>query len=106
MAKIGRSVAFLPVLTCILAPPVLLQTRLGEKAHLSINAARPLADAIKFLEPKLGFAISYEDPPYVYRGDVLDKTDPSYRAAHPNARALNPRGGPIEFDVTLPQLHC
>ena len=41
---------------------------------LSINEARPVAGALRVLAAKYGLAISYEDPRYVYAGDIADVT--------------------------------
>lgn len=41
---------------------------------LTINSPRPVAKAIEELMDKYGYVITYEDPPYVYSGDLNDVT--------------------------------
>lgn len=69
-------------------------------ATISVNDPRPLAKAAEALEREYGVPISYEDPAYAFSGDVVDKTDPQYKALHPDAKVLIPRGGSIS--VTMP----
>ena len=43
-------------------------------AQTLIDSARPVADAALKLEQLYGWPITYEDPPYVYAGDLEDAT--------------------------------
>ncbi len=90
-------------LTATSIPPSIIPTRtegrMNPQQKVSINHPRPVAKAIEMLETKYAAVITYEDPRYMYEGDVLDKTDPEYRRANPSGfRALAPRGGSLEID--------
>src|SRR5215468_1045698 len=50
---------------------------------LSVDDPRPVAEAVKQLQEKYGWVITYEDPRLVNESDLLDETDPKYRQAHP-----------------------
>jgi hypothetical protein len=66
---------------------------------LSVNDPRPVAEAVKQLQEKYGWIITYEDPRLSNESDLLDETDPKYRQAHPGGRrALAPKGGRLEVD--------
>jgi hypothetical protein len=65
---------------------------------LSVNDPRPVAEAVKQLQEKYGWIITYEDPRLVNESDLLDETDTEYRQAHPGGRrALTPKGGRLEI---------
>ena len=65
---------------------------------LSVNDPRPVAEAVKQLQEKYGWIITYEDPRLSNESDLLDETDPKYRQAHPGGkRALTPKGGALEI---------
>jgi len=71
----------------------------------TISNARPLEQAAKLLERKLGVPIWYEDPPWTFSGDLVEAADlPANRelaARYPRWRGpLVPRGGSML--VTLP----
>ena len=46
---------------------------------LSVNDPRPVAEAVKQLQEKYGWIITYEDPRLSNESDLLDETDPKYR---------------------------
>ena len=65
------------VIACILlAVPATLAAAAGtERMTLAIsNDGRPVAAAIRLLSDRYGYAITYEDPFYVYAGDLQDVT--------------------------------
>lgn len=65
---------------------------------LSVDDPRPLAAAVATLEDKLGWAVTYEDPPYLHPGDSQDVTLTVVRSYQPGQRrVLVPRGGPFTF---------
>src|ERR1041385_6956005 len=49
--------------------------KLQTTEKLSVDDGRPLAEAILLLESKFGSVITYEDPAYVYSGDISDVTE-------------------------------
>jgi len=68
---------------------------------LQVSDPRPLAAAADLLERKYAVAINYEDPLYVFAGDLVDQTNPSYRLAHPDKRAIVPKGGALTWRVDV-----
>jgi hypothetical protein len=60
---------------------------------LVVDEPRPVVAAIRILEERYGWLINYEDPKYGSE-DLVDRTSPAYRGEH---RALDPRGGRLEF---------
>ncbi len=98
---LGRTLAFRvsavssPFLVAIaFTLPVLLR---GEEV-LSLEASRPLQEAVTILERKYGWRIAYEDPPYTDARDLVDKTHPAYRGP---GRAIDPRGGRVEIRYSV-----
>jgi len=65
---------------------------------LSIHDPRPVAQVVLVLERTYGHVITYEDPPFVYKDDLVDMTDPQYAREHPNDRAMTPRTGALQVD--------
>jgi hypothetical protein len=55
-------------------------------ATVSSNSPRPMAQAIEAIRQEYGWMIDYEDPPYANEPDLIDVTDPEWRATHPGAR--------------------
>ena len=54
--------------------PAVLSVCAAAGAQTVVTPGRPVADAILKLEPLYGWAITYEDTPYVYDGDIEDVT--------------------------------
>jgi len=71
---------------------------------LSVEAkeARPLRQATVAIREEYGWLVDYEDP--IYQGnDLVDDTNPSWRATHPGAKGVTkPAGG--EFKCMIPAL--
>ncbi|HKP37393.1 MAG TPA: hypothetical protein VJT71_11080 [Pyrinomonadaceae bacterium] len=72
--------------------------------RLSVNNGRPLAEAIVVLEVRFGRVITYEDPPYVFAGDINDVTESVRRDLdkfEPGRapRVLVPKGGKFDFVI-------
>jgi hypothetical protein len=70
--------------------------------RLFVENGRPLAEAILMLEKRFRTVITYEDPPYVYRGDIADVTESTRRDLdkYPPGKAPRvfvPKGGRLEF---------
>lgn len=62
------------------------------------NDPRALAQAISALRKEYGWLIDYEDPPYVSDSELVDVTDPKWRASHPGAPGYRiAAGGPFQF---------
>lgn len=66
--------------------------------ELSVEDARPVAKAVKTLQLRYGWIITYEDPKIAYEGDLVDETAPA--AKDLGFRAVRSRNGRI--DISYP----
>lgn len=71
---------------------------------ITVTSGRPVADAARKLEVLYNWAITYEDPPYTYEGDLADANAPQRRAAREAGRPeghvlMTPRD--VSFSFTL-----
>jgi hypothetical protein len=74
----------------------------GTVATVRTDYAQPLCQAVIAIRQEYGWAVHYEAPPYQGKHDLMDTTNPSYRAAHPGAKVdLGPAGG--AFQSTYPE---
>ena len=68
----------------------------NSEVAVSVEGPRPLAEAAKLLELKLGVGVSYEDVPLVYSGDYARASNTSwgrkYGDDHAEFKAANPFG--------------
>lgn len=55
----------------------------GTSATVLAHQARPLHSAISAVAEEYGWLVEFEDPPYRSRYDLVDDTDPQWRANHP-----------------------
>jgi hypothetical protein len=60
----------------------------GKTGKLTANDPRPLMQAIEAISQEYGWTVDYEDPPYRSQFDLVDDTDPTWRANHPNAKGV------------------
>ena len=72
------------------------------KEYLSVDDARPLAEAIQMLEQRYGWVVTYEDPRFEHEADVQDVTAVVSGPARSNKRVLVPKGVPFTFIYDLP----
>jgi hypothetical protein len=72
-------------------------------AWLSINVddPRPLAEALGQLAERHKIVVTYEDPRYLYAGDVKDVTRTVSRTPTPTHRILIPLGGRLDFNYSV-----
>lgn len=60
---------------------------------LTVQGARPVMEAMAVLERRYGWIVTYEDPPYIYSGDLADltkvPTPDGRRSLFPKARRLD-----------------
>src|SRR5580658_4931503 len=66
------------------------------------NASRPLFQAIDAVRLEYGWQINWESAPCYSRFDVVDNTDPKWRAAHPNEKGVTRQDGGF-FTATFPE---
>ena len=69
----------------------------NETATISVTDPRPLARAIETLEAHYGWVITYEDPRFVFPGDIEDVTLSVRRDGRTAPKVLIPRGGEFNF---------
>lgn len=60
----------------------------GATGALTSNDPRPLRQAIEAISQEYGWTVDFEDPPYRSGFDLVDDTDPKWRAAHPTAKGV------------------
>jgi hypothetical protein len=70
-------------------------------ATLHSNSRRSLAGIIYTLWQEFGMPLSFEDAPLKFKGDFEDITVPTYRPKSPSDRLLVPRGGTLDFPMTI-----
>jgi hypothetical protein len=62
------------------------------------NSPRPLAQALCAITKRNEWLVDYEDPEYTSKFDLIDATNPTWRAVHPEKPPLMiPQGGAFEF---------
>jgi hypothetical protein len=74
----------------------------GAVASVTANSPRPLMQAVEAIGQEYGWLVDYEDPPYVSHFDLVDDTDPKWRASHPSGRAATRVSGGL-FQSNLPE---
>jgi len=60
----------------------------GNTGTLTAIFPRPLAQAVEAISQEYGWTVDYEDPPYHSQFDLVDDTDPTWRANHPTAKGV------------------
>lgn len=71
-------------------PEFLEYARIEQKdrqVSVSANSPRPLDQAIEAIRREYGWVIDYEDPMYT-PSDLVDDTDPTWRADHPHEKGV------------------
>jgi hypothetical protein len=77
-------------------------SRNGDVATVKANDPRPLAQAIQAVSEEYGWVVDYEDPVYS-DSDLIDATNPEWRASHPDAPGVKGiRGGAFQCDYDEP----
>lgn len=67
--------------------------RSNDAVTVTADSARPLSQALAAIAEEYGWFVSYEDPPY-QNPELVDATDPGWRAEHPKAKGVTrPAGG-------------
>lgn len=72
---------------------------------LTANHPRPLIQAIEAISQEYAWTVDFEDPPYRSHFDLVDDTDPGWRAKHPNAKGVTRvSGGFFQSDFPEPSM--
>ncbi|PYU48648.1 MAG: hypothetical protein DMG48_19560 [Acidobacteria bacterium] len=75
----------------------------GTGGTLTANDPRPLRQAIEAISQEYGWTVDFEEPPYRSHFDLVDSTDPVWRANHPNAKgATRVSGGFFQSNFREP----
>jgi hypothetical protein len=70
---------------------------------VTANAPRPLRQVIEAVSQEYGWIVDYEDPVYRSKFDLVDSTDPTWRANNPNAKgAVRVAGGSFQSNFPEP----
>ena len=70
---------------------------------LTANDPRPLMQAVEAISQEYGWTVDYEDPLYQSHFDLVDSTDPDWRAAHPKEKgAMRVAGGLFQSNFSEP----
>ena len=69
---------------------------------LTANDPRPLMQAIATISQEYGWTVDFEDPPYRSHFDLVDDTDPAWRANHPNTKGVTRVSGTL-FQSNFPE---
>ncbi|HKV26563.1 MAG TPA: hypothetical protein VJN93_18350 [Candidatus Acidoferrum sp.] len=60
----------------------------GASRVLTANFPSPLSQAIEAISQEYGWTVDFEDPHYTSHFDLVDDTDPKWRANHPTAKGV------------------
>ncbi|MGC1484707.1 MAG: hypothetical protein WA789_13010 [Candidatus Acidiferrum sp.] len=75
----------------------------GVSETLTADFPRPLSQAIETISQEYGWIVDFEDPHYISHFDLVDCTDPTWRASHPNEKgALRVSGGFFQSNFPEP----
>ena len=74
----------------------------GFAGTLTANDPRPLSQAIEAISQEYGWTVDFEDPLYQSRFDLVDATDPKWRATHPNEKGATRVSGGL-FQSSFPE---
>ncbi|HEY1469508.1 MAG TPA: hypothetical protein VGF61_10725 [Candidatus Acidoferrum sp.] len=74
----------------------------GASGTLTANDPRPLSQAVEAISQEYGRIIDFDDPLYTSHFDLVDATDPAWKASHPDAKATRVAGGLFESSFPEP----
>jgi hypothetical protein len=74
----------------------------GSTATAKANFPRPLMQAVEAISQEYGWTVDFEDPPYRSQFDLVDCTDPGWRANHPNEKGATRVSGGL-FQSSFPE---
>ena len=74
----------------------------GAAGMLTANDPRPLSQAIEAISQEYGWIVDFEDPLYHSHFDLVDSTDPKWRASHPNEKGATRVSGGL-FQSSFPE---
>ena len=70
-----------------------VQHNADNTATVTANYPSPLLQAIGAVRIEYGWQVNYEEPPYFSQYDLVDNTDPKWRASHPLAKGVTRAAG-------------
>jgi hypothetical protein len=90
---------------CVVMTTLVVICTLAKGETFTINDNRPVAYAAADLEARYGWPITYEDPPWIYEGDLIDVTaqvrkDGKSAGVPGVVKILVPRPGSFSFELT------
>jgi len=65
------------------------ETTAAQVVNLNVEGARPVAKAVESLIEKYGYQITYEDPPFVYQGDLAERNEAGFKDRIPSGDPLS-----------------
>jgi hypothetical protein len=74
----------------------------GTAGTLTANDPRPLMQAVEAISQEYGWIVDFEDPLYQSHFDLVDATDPKWRASHPNEKGATRVSGGL-FQSSFPE---
>ena len=74
----------------------------GAAGTLTANDPRPLSQAVEAISQEYGWVVDFDDPLYTSHFDLVDATDPTWKASHPNAKATRVAGGLFQSNFPEP----
>ena len=74
----------------------------GAAGTLTANFPRPLMQAVEAISQEYGWIVDFEDPLYQSHFDLVDDTDPKWRASHPNEKGATRVSGGL-FQSSFPE---
>jgi hypothetical protein len=90
-------IAILSLLPFVFAQPCAAQAERPAPLDVNVDDPRPLAAAIEALEKRHGWIITYEDPPYVFAGDMQDVTAQVRKDGAMHKKVFAPTGGQLHY---------
>lgn len=74
----------------------------GTTATLTANFPGPIVQAVEAVSREYGWIVDFEDPPFNSHLDLVDATDPVWRASHPDSKGATRVAGGL-FQSTFPE---
>ena len=90
-------------LVVVVTAPLSIQMVFGsQQGYVTVDGARPLAEALRALERRHGLPVTYEDPRYEHFSDIEEVTTIVRRDGNLSKKVLVPKGRPFTFIYDVP----